>query len=104
MGACEKTVILNNLFVEIQRIERDVLPSFMEREKAKSIKPSNNKTGNNAKSICARFRKFLNTMLKLEPSYAQHIIEIEKCRIKYFLFSSVRNYIQGNADLLSPFY
>ena len=41
-----------------------------------SIKHSDNKTGNNGKSVSVRVRKFLNAMLKLEPNYAQHIIEI----------------------------
>ena len=38
------------------------------RNKAKSIKPSNNKTGNKGKSIKVRARKFSNAMLKLEPN------------------------------------
>ena len=42
------------------------------RNNAKSIKHSNNKTGNSARSISVRFRKFLNAMLKLEPNYAQN--------------------------------
>ena len=74
------------------------------RNKSKSIKPSNNKTGNNGKSLSVRVRKFLIAMLKLESNYAQHIIELEKSRRKCFLFSSVINYIQGNANFLSLFY
>ena len=45
----------------------------------------------NQKSV--RVRKFLIAMLKLEPNYAQHIIETEKSIKTCFLFSSVRIYI-----------
>ena len=72
--------------------------------KAKSIKSSNNKVGNNGKSISFRVRKCLKAMLNLEPSYAQHIRELENPEFQFFFFSTVRNYIQGNADLLSLFY
>ena len=48
------------------------------RNKAQSIKSSNNKTGNNAKSISLRARKILIAMSKLEPNYAQQLREIEK--------------------------
>ena len=72
------------------------------RNKAKSIKP--NKKLEITVNQCVRVRKFLNAMLKLEPYYAQQIIEIEKSRIKCFRFSNVRNYIQDNADLLSLFF
>ena len=74
------------------------------RSKSKSNALSDNNAGKSAKSISVRFKKFLNATLKLKVKFAQHIIEIRKSKRKNFLFSSVRNYIQDNAGLLSFFY
>ena len=68
----------------VKTLRRESLKVF-----TKSIKPSNNKTGKNDKSISVLVRKSLNAMLKLEPNYAQHIIEIEKSRMKCFLFPAL---------------
>ena len=54
--------------------------------KAKSIKSSNNKVGNNGKSISVWVRKCLNAMLNLEPSYAQHIIELKNPEYNFSFF------------------
>ena len=59
------------------------------RYKAKSIKSCNNITGINAKSISVRVRKLLKGMLKLEPNYAQQLIEIEKFRKNVFFFPAL---------------
>ena len=111
-----KEILILKLLVKILRPESHlkelnsmITPAGIEllskmRKTATPNKPSDKNTANADKSKSVLVRKFLIAMLKLEPNYAQHITETEKSIKKCFLFSSVRIYKQGNADLHSFFY